>query len=254
MSEISASEEQQHQPDFSHRGVQPFGHECRIRHAVHPLDALRGGDELREQLLVGRRRGQREFERIEQRVLLENLLEGAVEHLAELLVLEFRLFGNVGDRGHEVFGREAFFDRVAPLGRRLPLQFHGDGDALLQRVGHLQRRDHQIPHRTQQEQYECDADRRYDIGVADLPSESFVVFHLRFVPLLFHSCCRDPPLPALLPFPLRACAVRPGCPFAAGRRSLFLCRERLMPRRFRFPAVSCGVSSNTPPSRRLPAG
>ena len=177
-----AAEEQQYEAYLVHRGVQPLGHQRRVRHAVDAFDASGGGDERVEQLLVGGCRREREFERIQQRVLRQDLLERTAEHLAELLLLGFLLLGGVGDRRDHLLGGQAFADGLFLRLRKPVLQLHGDGDALLERVGDLQRRDHQVTHRSQQEQHERDAHRRHDVGVADLSLQSFIVFH---------GVCRD---------------------------------------------------------------
>jgi len=97
------------------------------------------------------------FERVEQRVFVQDFLEFAGEHLAELGVLDLLLLADVGDRRHEVFGRELPVDCVLLFVRKPVFQLHGHGDALLQGVGDLHRRDHQVAHRAQQEQHERDA-------------------------------------------------------------------------------------------------
>ena len=152
--------------------MQPLGHQRRVRHAVDAFDASGGGDERVEQLLVGGCRREREFERIQQRVLRQDLLERTAEHLAELLLLGFLLLGGVGDRRDHLLGGQAFADGLFLRLRKPVLQLHGDGDALLERVGD----------RSQQEQHERDAHRRHDVGVADLSLQSFIVFH---------GVCRD---------------------------------------------------------------
>ena len=153
------------------------GHLRGVRHPIDPVDASDGDDERVEQLLVRRRGGQREFERIQQGIFLQDLLERAVEHFAELLIVDLLLLGRVGDRRNHLFVRQPFFDRLPLFVGESVFQLHGDGDALLQRVGDFQRRHHQIAHRPQQEQYERDAHRRYDVGVADLSFQPLVIFH-----------------------------------------------------------------------------
>ena len=115
-------------------------------------------------------------------IFAQNLLEFAFEHFAEFGVVGLILLRDIGDGRDQLLGGEPFVDRFALLVRDAVLQFDGDGDALLERVGDLQRRDHQITHRSQQEQHERDAHRRHDVGVADLSLQSFIVFH---------GICRD---------------------------------------------------------------
>ena len=169
---------QEHEADFSHGGVEPLDDHGGIRHVVDAVDASDGRDERVEELLVGRSRGECQLEGVEQGVLLEDLLERAAEHLAELLVLEFLLLGHERDRRDDLLGLQLLFDGLTLLGGQLLAELHAHADALLQRIGDLHRRSHQIPHRSEQEEHQRDAHRRYDVGVADFPLESFVVFHI----------------------------------------------------------------------------
>ena len=161
--EQCAAEEDEHEADLVHRGMEAFGHLCGIGDAVDAGDPFDGGDEVVEEFLVFGCGREGEFEGVEQGVFLEDLLEFGAEHLAEFGIFGLFLFGGEGDRGDEIFGVQPVFDRGPLFVGDSVLEFDGHGDALLQRIGDLHGGGHQVADRSEEEEDEGDADRRDDV-------------------------------------------------------------------------------------------
>ena len=118
-----------------------------------------------------------DFVAVAQGVVAQDLLDLGLEHAAEILVGDLLLFGRIGDFAHQLLACDLRADRLFPLLVETGPELGRYGDALLQGAGHGHGRSHQVAHRAEQEEYQSDAHRRYDVGVAYFTLQSSVVFH-----------------------------------------------------------------------------